>query len=146
MGRESLIQRYIVFSSKRIGKKIRRGIDVSYVYLSEPVKGVDPVFEARVGRDYVIAFLNSVDTPYRLINNRVAVLESEDPDTYLRRLVVYLGVRQHMKNSANLIEIVQNLSEIESLFWYSRFLEAYDRIGYWGVYRVAKAFRLLYRV
>jgi len=112
MGRESLIQRYIVFSSKRIGKKIRRGIDVSYVYLSEPVKGVDPVFEARVGRDYVIAFLNSVDTPYRLINNRVAVLESEDPDTYLRRLVVYLGVRQHMKNSANLIEIVQNLSEI----------------------------------
>ncbi|MEM1982522.1 MAG: hypothetical protein QXZ63_02525 [Sulfolobales archaeon] len=146
MSRGPLIQRYVVFTSKLVGRKSRRRVDVSYMYLSEPVRGSNPIFEARVGKDYVKAFLSGIAAPYNLIGEDILVLEGEDPDTYLRRLVVYSGVRQHINNSVDLAGTVQGLNEVEVLFWYSRFLEAYEEVGYWGVYRVAKAFRLLYRV
>lgn len=146
MRREATVQRYIVFTSKRVGKKVRRSVDVSCVYLSEPGRGVDPAFEGRVSKDYVVAFLNSIAAPHRFIGENTVVIESEDPDSYLRRLVVYLGVRQHSADSPDPAEVVRVLSEIEVLFWYSKLLDAYERVGYWGVYRVAKAFRIIHRL
>lgn len=141
------LRRYIVFSGKRIGKKNRRYVNISLIYTSEPKRGLNPVFEARVDRDYTIAFLNSISAPYRVLGDNLVVIEGSDPDTYLRRLVVYSGVRQFTTPSSPILtDIVTRLSEIEALFWYSKLTEAYEDRGYWGVYRVAKAFRTLYRI
>ncbi|MEM1610943.1 MAG: hypothetical protein QXQ57_04770 [Sulfolobales archaeon] len=146
MGKEYSIERYLVFSSKKVGKKIKRLVDVVRIYPYRPVERGKPLFEARVGRDYVVAFLNALSAPYKIYNN-VIIVEGEDPDYYVRRLVIYTGVKQFLEAvPRELMDIAVNASEIEAVFWYSKFVEAYENIGYWGVYRVAKALRTIYRL
>ncbi|MDK6028878.1 hypothetical protein QPL79_05835 [Ignisphaera sp. 4213-co] len=144
---EAVVARYLVFRSRRVGKKYRRSVEVVQIYFSEPRKGLDPIFEARVGKEYIKSFLDSLSAPQRVVGDSVIVVEGRDPDAYIRRLVIYAGTRQFMVSSSpRLVEVVSKLGELESIFWYSKFVDAYERNGYWGVYRVAKAFRTLHRL
>lgn len=141
------LQRYIVFGYKTVGKKNRRKVEVARFYLSEPVKGVKPFFEARAGKDQIIAFLNILSVQYELLGPSVIAVQGSDPDFYVRRAVVYAGLRQHIDSSIHEIrELVARMSEVEAVFWYTKFLDAYENRGFWGVYRVAKSFRTLYRL
>jgi hypothetical protein len=136
--------RYLVFAKRRAGKK-KRAVDVVRIYPYAPVAGVRPIFEAQVSREYVFAVMKSLSIPHEALSENVVEVAGEDPDFHLRRLVIYTGVRQHLPNGRALAELVAKLSEVESVFWYSKFVEAFER-GYWEVYRVAKSFRTLYRL
>lgn len=147
MSDKTPIQRYIVFGYKTVGKKKRRRVEVTRFYLSEPVKGVKPFFEARVGRDQMIAFLNSLSVQYEQLGPSVIAVQGNDPDYYIRRVVIYAGLRQHINSGVHEIrELVAKMGEVEAVFWYTKFLDAYENSGFWGVYRVAKSFRTLYRL
>ena len=139
------LTRYLVFAKRRVGKKNKRVVDVVRVYPYMPRVGAKPVFEARVGKEYVVAFLDALSIPHKPLAEDVVEVDGEDPDFHLRRVVIYAGVRQHLPDGRGLAELVAKLSEIESVFWYSKFVEAFER-GYWEVYRVAKSFRTLYRL
>jgi hypothetical protein len=69
-------------------------------------------------------------------------------DEKVRRLVVFGGARQTVNEllGRTLLEVVASMGEVEVLFWYSRFIDAYERGSYWDVYRVAKSLRTLYRI
>ncbi|MEM1867667.1 MAG: hypothetical protein QW290_06555 [Sulfolobales archaeon] len=76
------------------------------------------------------------------------VLYGDGLDEKFRRIVVFSGVRQVVDGSLGkkVLEVVDSMGELELLFWYSRFINAYDRGSYWDVYRVAKSIRILYRI
>ncbi|MEM4846887.1 MAG: hypothetical protein QW794_03915 [Thermosphaera sp.] len=143
----SEICRIVVFGRKKIGKVHRRYVDCIRIYLGTPVKGEKPFFEARVDKDSTKMALESFKAKYD-DKGDFLILYGDDVDEKLRQLVVYGGVRQTVNSllGVKVLEIVNNMGEVELLFWYSRFINAYDRGSYWDVYRVAKAFRTLYRV
>ncbi|WP_276814997.1 hypothetical protein [Desulfurococcus amylolyticus] len=147
MSSETPLERYIVFGYKTVGKKWRRRIEVSRFYHSGPVRGVKPFFEARVGKGHIASFLDSISAQYKRISDNIIVVYGSDPDYYIRRTIVYTGIRQYIDPGAYEIrELVAKMSEIETVFWYSKLIYAYENSGYWGVYRVAKSFRTLYRI
>lgn len=147
MSDKTSLQRYIVFGYKTVGKKKRRRVEVVRFYMSEPVRGVKPFFEARVGKDQVIAFLNSLSVQYEQLGPSVIAIQGNDPDYHIRRAVIYAGLRQHINSGVHEIrELVAKMSEVEAVFWYTKFLDAYENNGFWGVYRVAKSFRTLYKL
>ena len=141
------MQRVIVFGRRKIGKVRRRYVDVMKLYLDMPVKGVKPLFEARVGKDVVKLALGRFKVEYE-DKGRYLFVSGEDADGNLRRLVVFSGVRQAVDEHLGryLLDIVSSMAEVELIFWYSRFISTYERGGYWDVYRVAKSLRILYRV
>ncbi|MEM0240917.1 MAG: hypothetical protein QXP29_05595 [Candidatus Nezhaarchaeales archaeon] len=143
----SEMYRTVVFGRKRIGKARRRYVDCIKIYLSMPVKKSKPFFEARIDRDSTKMALESFKAKYD-DRGDFLILHGDDVDEALRKLIVYCGVRQTVNSllGAEVLEIVNCMGEVELLFWYSRFINAYDRGSYWDVYRVAKAFRTLYRV
>ena len=141
------MQRVIVFGRRKIGKVHRRHVDVMKLYLDMPVKGVRPLFEARVGKDVVKLALERFKVEYE-DKGRYLFVAGEDADGKLRRLVVFCGVRQAVDERLGryLLDIVSSMAEVELIFWYSRFISTYEWGGYWDVYRVAKSLRILYRV
>lgn len=141
------IQRWIVFGKKRVGKTHRRYIDVMRIYLSQPVEKVKPYFEARIGKETTKLALDWLKVEYN-DQGEFLVVSGSDVDDKLRRLVVFSGVRQTVNESLGkpLLEFVASLNEIEALFWFSRFINTYQKGGYWDVYRVAKSFKILYRI
>jgi len=143
----SEIQRVIVFGKKRVGKVHRRYVDVMRIYLSQPIKEVKPLFEARIRGEVVKLALERFKADFE-DNGAFLMLSGEDVDEKVRRLVVFGGARQTVDESLGrpLLEIVASMNEVEVLFWYSRFIDAYERGGYWDVYRIAKSLRTLYRI
>jgi len=143
----SEIQRVIVFGKKRVGKVHRRHVDVMRIYLGQPIKEVKPLFEARISREVAKLALKRFKADFE-DNGVLLLLSGEDVDEKVRRLVVFGGARQTVDESLGrpLLEIAASMNEVEVLFWYSRFIDAYERGGYWDVYRVAKSLRTLYRL
>jgi hypothetical protein len=143
----SEIQRVIIFGKKRVGKVHRRYVDVMRIYLGQPIKEVKPLFEARISREVVKLALERFKADFE-DNGAFLMLSGEDVDEKVRRLVVFGGARQTVNESLGrpLLEIVASMNEVEVLFWYSRFIDAYERGGYWDVYRIAKSLRTLYRI
>ena len=141
------VQRVIVFGRKKVGKVHRRYVDVMKVYLDQPARGVKPLFEARVGKEIVKLALERFKAEYE-DKGRLLLVVGADVDEKLRKLVVFSGVRQTVDGHLGkyLSEVVASMSEFEAIFWYSRFISSYERGGYWDVYRVAKSFRILYRI
>jgi hypothetical protein len=76
------------------------------------------------------------------------IVSGEDVDEKIRRLVVFSGARQTVDDFLGrlLLDTVTSMGEVEVLFWYSRFINAYEGGGYWDVNRVAKSLKTLYRI
>ncbi len=143
----SEIQRVIIFGKKRVGKVHRRYVDVMRIYLGQPIKEVKPFFEARISREVAKLALKRFKADFE-DNGAFLMLSGEEVDEKVRRLVVFGGARQTVDESLGrpILEIVASMNEVEVLFWYSRFIDAYERGGYWDVYRIAKSLRTLYRI
>lgn len=143
----SEIQRVIVFGKKRIGKVHKRYVDVMRIYLGQPVKDVKPLFEARIGKEVAKLALERFKAVFE-DKGEFLIVGGEDVDEKVRRLVVFGGARQTVNELLGrpLLEVVASMGEVEVLFWYSRFIDAYERGSYWDVYRVAKSLRTLYRI
>jgi hypothetical protein len=141
------IQRLIIFGKKKIGKTHRRFIDVMRIYLSQPVRKVKPYFEARIGKETTKLALDWFKAKYE-DKGEFLVVSGVDVDEKIRRLIVFSGVRQAVDEGLGklLLELVASMNEVEVLFWFSRFINTYQNGGYWDVYRVAKSFRILYRI
>jgi len=143
----SEIQRVIVFGKKRIGKVHKRYVDVMRIYLGQPIKDVKPLFEARIGKEVAKLALERFKAVFE-DKGEFLIVSGEDVDEKVRRLVVFGGARQTVNEllGRTLLEVVASMGEVEVLFWYSRFIDAYERGSYWDVYRVAKSLRTLYRI
>lgn len=141
------LYRVITFGRRRIGKVHKRYVDVVKIYLGSLVKGGKPFFEARIDRDVAKMAIEYLKAKYD-DKGGFMILYGEDVDEKIRKIVVYSGVRQTVNSllGKTLLETVDSMGELELLFWYSRFINAYSRGNYWDVYRVAKSFKILYRI
>lgn len=141
------VQRIIVFDRKKSSKAQGSHVEVMKLYLDMPAKEVKPFFEAKVGKDVVKLALERFKLEYEDKGSYIFV-SGEGADEDMRRLVVFCGVRQTVDGHLGkyLLGIVSSLTVVELIFWYSRFTSAYARGGYKDVYRVAKAFKILYMV
>jgi hypothetical protein len=144
---EDGIYRVLVFGRRKVGSTRKRYVDTVKVYLDRPVKGVKPLFEARIGKEVVKLALDRFNASY-MDRGIYMILSGENVDESIRRFVVFSGVRQTANefSGKHLLEIVASMGEIEVLFWHSKFVGSYERGGYWDVYRVAKSFKTLYRI
>jgi len=137
----------IVFSFKKVGKKHRRSINVARFFLGSLISAKSkPIFEARVSKDIILNVLEKLNMRFSSLGEDALEIYS---DTDFRKIVVYTGVRQFMKNSTKArdwLEVVEAMGDLEVLFWYTKFLYSFERIGYWGVYRVAKSITTLYKL
>ena len=143
----SEIQRIITFGKKRVGKVRKRYVNNTKIYLGYPVKGVKPLFEARISKETTKLALEYFKTNFEDKGDFLMV-SGENVDEKIRRLIVFSGVRQTVNDFLGklLLETVTSMGEIEVLFWYSRFINAYERGNYWDVNRVAKSLKILYRI
>jgi len=125
----------------KIGRK--RGADVVGISWGPAVA---PTFEARVDRYVALRMVEELCGAYEKVSENVYRFSCER--TNYEKLVVALGVRQFIDGgrAPELLDAVKALSLIESIFWYSRFVEAYNYGSRRDIRRVAKAFRILYRV
>jgi len=141
------IQRVIVFDKKRIGKVHRRYVDNMKIYLGHPVRGVKPLFEARISKETAKLALEKFKANFE-DKGDFLIVSGEDVDEKIRRLVVFSGARQTVDDFLGrlLLDTVTSMGEVEVLFWYSRFINAYEGGGYWDVNRVAKSLKTLYRI
>lgn len=141
------IHRIVSFGKKKIGKVHKRYVDIVRIYLSSPIKEEKPFFEARIDKGMVKMTIEHSKAKYD-DKGDFLILYGDNIDEKIRRIIVYSGVRQTMNSLLGkaLLEIIDSMGEFEILFWYSRFINAYDRGNYWDVYRVAKSFRTLYRL
>jgi len=143
MSQELLPIALIAFATKKVGKKYRRSIEVArfYIEVNYALK-TRPIFESRVTKDVLLNALEKMSTTFTNHENNFIKLYNEAD---LRRAVVFTGVRQFIANP-DWIDIVKAMSDLEVLFWSTKFSYLYERIGYWGMYRVAKAIATLYRL
>jgi hypothetical protein len=141
------IQRVISFGVVRVGRVHRRFVDNMKIYLGHPVRGVKPLFEARISKETARLALERFKADFE-DKRDFLIISGEDVDEKIRRLVVFSGTRQTVNASLGnlLLETVASMGEIELLFWYSRFINAYERGNYWDVNRVAKSLKTLYRI
>jgi hypothetical protein len=137
----------ISFGTRRVGKKYRRVVDVSRFYFSTSLAPkAEPVFEARVARDVVLNALEELRIPFIRRGDGIIEIYS---DVDFKKVVVFSGVRQFLGNGVRArswLELIGTMSDLEILFWYTKFLYLYEKVGYWGVYRVAKSIWTLYRL
>jgi hypothetical protein len=143
----SEVQRFIIFGKKKIGKTHKRFVDVMRIYLSQPVRKVKPYFMARIGKETTKLALDWFEAKYE-DKGEFLTVTGGDADEKIRRLIVFSGVRQAIDEGLGkpLLELVASMNEVEVLFWFSRFINSYQNGGYWDVYRVAKSFKILYRI
>lgn len=113
------------------------------------------LFKARCERDSVLRFIEVASGSVRPGTLRLSksgmtiYLQGQDADHLFRKALIYAAFRQcpgSLQRAQPLMYAVAGLGELESIFWYSKVLEAHEREGYWGVCRVARSFRDLYRV
>lgn len=133
------------FTTRRVGRW-KRPVEMAHFYGLSSSK----VFHARCERAVILSFIERVNGDFRRSRTgKTIYLEGNRAEDILRRLIVLAGCRQCIKNESKIADVadaVTGLSEFETIFWYSRMIEEYENRGYWGVCRVAKAFRVLYRI
>jgi hypothetical protein len=137
----SSVQRIVTFH------KDLRGRDMAEIYLDNPASR-QPFFSARVAKSDIIRFLERLRARFEDRGDYL-FFESGEDDEMLRKLVIFMGVRQSYKvigeyQMLRLMDMVRNLTLVESLFWFSRFMDAYGWSPWMRVLRVAKAFKVLY--
>jgi len=133
----------IRFSTRKVGERGRLA-EVAHFYSP----GGGKVFHAYCERGVIYSFLERVGCKAKG-RGRVLYLEGDGAADVFRRLAVLAGARQSVRVPAkvqDIAEAVAGLGELELIFWYSRMVEEHERNGYWGVCRVARAFRTVYRV
>lgn len=132
------------FSTRRVGH--RKPVGVIHFYSSTSGK----VFHARCERGVVLSFLERVNGVAKWSRTgKTMYLDATGAEELLRKLIILAGCRQCTRSHSKIPEIaeaVASLGEFETIFWYSKILEEYEKGGFWGVCRVAKAFRVLHRV
>lgn len=143
----SEMQRIIVFKRKKIGKVYKRYVDNMKIYFSYPVKGIKPLFEARISKETAKIALRHFNINFD-DKDKFLIISGENIDEKLRRFIIFSGTRQTVSEllGRSLLEVITSMGEIEVLFWYSRFINAYEGGSYWDVYRAAKSLKLLYRI
>ena len=133
------------FTSKKVGK-YGKPVDVVHFYSSRSGR----VFHARCERGVVSSFLQRINGAARQSRTgKTIYLEGARAEELFRKLVILTGCRQCTRSRSKIpeiAEVVAGLGEFETIFWYSKILEEYEKRGFWGVCRVAKAFRVLYRI
>jgi hypothetical protein len=124
-----------------------RGRDVMEIYLDSP-RSKRPFFTALVGKEAVVKFLGFLNISYE--DKGDYLLFEDREDEVLRKLVIFAGVRQTFRaireyQERMLMSFIRNLTVVEDLFWFSRFM-LYDYVVQPSVTvrRVARAFRVLY--
>jgi hypothetical protein len=76
-------------------------------------------------------------------------ISGSDSKVVMRYVAILVGCMHCTKNPykyEDLIYAVENLGSCEVLLWFTRMAEMYELKGYQGICRVAKAFKILYRV
>ena len=133
------------FTTRRIGEQ-KKPAEMVHFYNSSGNRA----FHARCGRAVVLSFIERVNGEVRRSKTgKTIYLDGNRAEDILRRLIILTGCRQCIRSESKIAEIadvVAGLGEFGAIFWYSRMLEEYENRGYWGVCRVAKAFRVLYRI
>ena len=135
----------IRFSTRRITGS-RRHVEVAHFYGPSGAR----VFHARCERGVIVGFLERVGGAVsRSRTGKTIYVDGARAEDLLRRLVILAGSRQCVRKPSkvrDVAEVVAGLGEFEAIFWYSKILDEYEKRGYWGVCRVAKSLRVLYRV
>ena len=133
------------FSTRRIGK---HGKSVEVVHFYSPPGG--KVFHARCERGVISSFLERINgAARRSRTGKTIYLEGARAEELFRKLIILAGCRQCVRATSKILEVaevVAGLGEFETIFWYSKMIEEYEKKGFWGVCRVAKAFRVLHRI
>ena len=133
------------FSIRSIGKH-RKPVEVVHFYSSTSGK----VFHARCEQGVISSFLERINGAVRRSKTgKTIYLEGARAEELFRKLIILAGCRQCVRATSKILEIaevVAGLGEFETIFWYSKMIEGYEKKGYWGVCRVAKAFRVLHRI
>ena len=128
-------------------RRSKRGpVEVAHVYRP----GGGKIFQARIERSTLTAFLDRLGVEYsRSKTGKTIYLTGRDPEDTLRKLVVFAGCRQCVRSQAKVLDLAQavaGMGELETIFWFSKMLEAYEARGFWGACRVARAVRALHGI
>lgn len=138
-------QLVIRFTTRKIGKQ-RRPVEIAYFYSTSGVK----VFESRCEPGVIFSFLERIGFEARRSKKgKTIYLEGSRGEEVFRKLVILAGCRQSLKKQLKILDVaeeVAGLGEFEAIFWYSKMIEEHERKGFWGVCRVARAFRILHRI
>ena len=133
------------FTTRRIGTQ-RKPVEVVHFYSLASGK----LFHARCEHGVISSFLERMNGAVgRSRTGKTMYLDGARAEELSRKLIILAGCRQCLRTSSKIsevAEVVAGLGEFESIFWYSKILEEYERRRFWGVCRVAKAFRVLYGV
>jgi len=129
-------------------KSERRGISREIVYFYNSSWG--KMFHALCERGVISSFLERVGAKVRKSRTgKTLYLDGSSSEDIARRLIILAANRQCVKEASRIPDLANaltNISELEAVFWYSRIIDEYERNGYWGVCRVARAFRVIYRI
>lgn len=137
------------FTIRRIGRG-KRPVEVAHFY--SPYGG--KVFHAYCERGVVSSFIERIIYTFnsnveRSRTGKSIYLEGGKAEDIFRRLVILAGCTQSVRIRTKIVEVAESvagLGEVETIFWYNKMLEEYEKRGYWGACRVAKAFRVIYRI
>jgi len=134
----------VLFTLRRRGRSGRRS-EVAHFY--GPTGG--KIFEAYTERALLRGLLSLVNghSNYVRLTRGGIILEGARGEDLFHKLIIMAGVRQCVQQQDQLpalADAIAKLGAFETLFWYSKIVEAYERMGYWGVCRVARAFRILH--
>lgn len=133
------------FTTRKIGKH-GRPMEIAHFYIF----GGGKLFSARCEHGIVTSFLERSNiTIRRSRTGKTIYFENAESEEIFRKLVIFSGIRQCTRSPSKIVDIIEatsSLGEFETVFWYSKMIEEYEKRGFWGVCRVAKAFRTLYRI
>jgi len=129
-----------------------RPVEVMHMYDSTGSK----VFLARCSRSTLMSFIERLSATgafnariERSRSGRTIALLGDGAEDLFRRVVIFAGVAQCTRSPSKVLdaaEVLAGLGEFEVVFWYTKILGEYERRGFWGVCRVARSFRTLYRI
>jgi len=133
------------FLTRKTGKA---GKPAEFIYFYSEPGG--RIFHARCERGVISSFLERLgEVVGRSRTGKTLYLEGARAEDIARRLIILAACRQCMKKSSRILDVAEALmgiSEFEAIFWHSKILDEYEKKGYWGVCRVARAFRVIHRI
>ncbi len=140
------MKRIVLRFTRRMGGRDKKYSEITHFYHS--ISG--RIFHAKCERGVIISFLERIGNEVRKSKSgKTIYIEGDKAEDILKRLIILSGNRQCLKTLTkipDIAEVVIGLGEFEAMFWYSKIIEEYEKRGYWGVCRVARAFRILYEI
>lgn len=140
-GRKTILR----FSTRRAGGRDR---PAEVVHFYGPAGG--KVFHARCERGVVSSFLERANgRAERSRTGRTLYLGGGRGEELFRKLIILAGCRQCVRSPSKALEVAEavlDLGVFETIFWYNKMVEEYERESTLGVCRVARAFRILYGI